>query len=151
MYVGTDVEPFTVEGNARLAQVLGYAAALHCTPAETFDPPKINLVFTSPPYFDRERYSQAKSQSWRRYATLDAWVAGFLRPVTERAYRALSRGEHFVVNIADLKTRGGTVPHIERTIGAAQEVDFTHIETLIMPLAAINKRSPTESVLVFRK
>jgi transposase len=151
-YLGTDVDSLTVEGNRRLAETVGVDADVRLTPAETFDPPKVDLVFTSPPYFNREKYSLDDAQSWRKYGkTLDAWVTGFLRPVIERAWTSLSKGNYLILNIADLKEGSKVIPLVERTIESACAVGFLHAETLRMPLGAIKRKAPTEPVLVFRK
>lgn len=151
-YVGTDVDERTIEGNTRLASAIGADASLHLNAAEIFDPPRVDLVFTSPPYFDRERYSDAEDQSWKKYGTrLDAWVEGFLRPVIERAFRVLDAGQHLVLNVADLKEKGAVIPIVARTVSVACESGFNHVETLQMPLASMNRKSPVEPVLVFQK
>ncbi len=151
-YTGTDVDIVTVEGNRKLAERLGANYDLIVAPAETFNPPKVDLVFTSPPYFDRERYSHAENQTWKKHGhDLDAWLEGFLRPVVERAHKALSGGGYLVLNIADLKERGKVVPLVSRTIELAVQSGFAHVKTLLMPLAAINRANPAEPVLVFRR
>jgi len=151
-YVGTDVEPETVEGNNRLAAAIGIDAKVHLSPAEIFTPPEVDLVFTSPPYFDREKYSNLSTQSWRSHNSLDAWVAGFLRPVAERSFAALVVRGYFVLNISDLKGNNNKiVPLVSLTIQTALAAGFEHVETLRMPLAAINRTDPSEPVLVFRK
>lgn len=150
-YIGTDVDENTAEGNRRLAQAVGANAEILTAAAETFDPGKVDLVFTSPPYFDREMYAGGKSQSWRRYDTLDSWVEGFLRPVIATAHRVLDEHGHLALNIADLKERNKVVPLVARTIETALACGFAHVDTLQMPLAAINRKSPTEPILVFKK
>ncbi len=150
-YIGTDVEPETIEGNRLLAESLGASHELFVSPAENFDPPRVDLVFTSPPYFDRERYSNREEQTWKKHgSTLDQWLEGFLRPVIERARHALPDGGHLVLNIADLKRREGIIPLVACTIDIACRSNFAHVQTLLMPLAAINRVAPTEPVLVFR-
>ena len=150
-YTGTDVDIATVEGNRKLAERLGANYDVIVAPAETFNPPKVNLVFTSPPYFDRERYSDNEKQTWKRYGeSLGAWLEGFLRPVIERARAALSADGHLILNIADLKQKGKIVPLVSRTIALAVSSGFDHVKTLHMPLAAINRLAPTEPVLVFK-
>lgn len=62
-----------------------------------------DLVFSSPPYFNREKYSAEPEQSFMRYPTLERWLDGFLRVVLFESARILRRGGHLVVNI-------GTVP-----------------------------------------
>jgi len=150
-YVGTDVDAETVEGNRRLIEQLGARGEVFACPAEIFDPPEVDLVFTSPPYFDRERYSHNENQSWKKYGRdLDAWVAGFLCPMIQNARRALRAGGHLVLNVADLRERGTVIPIVDRTVAAALGAGFIHVRTLWMPLAAIKKTLPSEPLLVFR-
>ena len=61
-----------------------------------------DIVFTSPPYFDRERYSNSVNQSWKRYRTPDAWLSGFMYPVIKKVWDHLRPGGHLCINIADL-------------------------------------------------
>jgi hypothetical protein len=150
-YVGTDVEPETIEGNRKLAEALGSDASLVLSPAEDFDPGAVDLVFTSPPYFDREHYSGRDAQSWVRYETQDAWVEGFLRPVVRTAYKALPLGGHLVLNIADIRKKGATIPLVDLTCTVAVEEGFTHKDTLLMPLSKLNANRPSEPVLVFTR
>ena len=149
-YIGTDVEIATIEGNKKLAEVLGTNHELIMSPAESFDPPKVDLVFTSPPYFDRECYSENKNQSWKKHGqSLSAWIEGFLRPVIERARIALSIDGFLALNVANIKNN--TVPIIDRTISVAIESGFRHIDTLRIPLAAINRAAtPYEPILIFQ-
>jgi hypothetical protein len=152
-YIGTDVDVETVNGNLRLAESAGLsnATVIQC-PAEDFIPPSnVSLVFTSPPYFDRERYSNASNQSWKRYNTIDRWVAGFLAPVIARAKQCLRVGGHLVLNVADIRTRDITLPVVAETIRVAVSIGFQHAELLQMPIAGINRKNPTEPILVFRK
>lgn len=150
-YIGTEIDPATVDGNRRLAQMLDVSAEIHHMSATAFDPPAVDLVFTSPPYFDRERYSISSDETWRGH-TVESWFRNFMRPVAERAQRALPAGGHFVINIADLSARGGKrVPLVQMTIETAHAAGFEHTKTLRMPLAAINRVDPFEPILVFRK
>lgn len=96
-YVGTDIEPAIVSGNLGLVRALdlrGYRVLEHR--AETFDPgPNLDLVFTSPPYFDLEVYGPAPI----RYGSPQEWVREFLRPVIHRAASRLKLGGHLVLNL----------------------------------------------------
>jgi hypothetical protein len=154
-YIGTDVDPETVEGNRRLASLLGVdgQVTLHQQAAEGFDPGPVDLVFTSPPYFDRERYSAAPEQSWKKHSGgIDAWVHGFLRPVIERAHQALPVGRHLVLNVADLRQGRKVLPLVDLTVTTAVGVGFTLETMLEMPLAVVNRKAGAfEPVLVFRR
>ena len=67
---------------------------------ETFD-----LFFTSPPYFATERYNEGgendDQQSWKRYATYEAWKDNFLFPVLDNAMDHLKSDGVFFLNIMD--------------------------------------------------
>lgn len=153
-YIATDVEPRTVEGNQNLAEVLGLqnqVRIVNC-PAEEFDPgEELGMVFTSPPYFDRERYSERDQQSWKRYQNLDSWVDGFLRPVFQTAMRRLVKDGCLALNIADLKEKSGPAPLVQATIDCAVGEGFSYEDTIFMPLARLNRAEASEPVLVFRK
>lgn len=153
-YLGTDVEPDTVEGNRRLhAEVVPDGKAeLVLERAELFDPGPVDLVFTSPPYFDRERYSGSQDQSWVQHgSSLDAWLGGFLGPVVRTAFKSLPLGGRFVLNVADLNERKETLPVVARTIDLALAAGFNHEVTWQMPLSRLNRQRPSEPVLVFRR
>lgn len=149
-YVGTDVDAETVSGNQLLAKMLGANAEITLSPAEQFTPPVIKLAFTSPPYFDRERYSQNESQSWRRHAQLDTWIENFLRPVADQARDALVADGALVLNIADLRDGARVVPLVEKAVTTIRASGFTLEKILKMPLAAINRNAPAEPLLVFK-
>lgn len=64
---------------------------------ESFD-----LVFTSPPFFDFETYTQLPGQSASTYPQRDAWLVGFLFAALAKAWRALDDGGHLAVHIVDV-------------------------------------------------
>lgn len=73
-------------------------AALPC-----FEP--VDLVFTSPPYFNKERYAKhtvwVKEQSWSRYTTQKAWHDSFLMPVLHAIVTtAMAPSAHLCLNVA---------------------------------------------------
>jgi hypothetical protein len=64
---------------------------------------KLDFVFTSPPYFDRERYSDDDSQSFKKFNNYESWRDGFLRPTLTTAYEYLRNDRYICWNIADIK------------------------------------------------
>lgn len=153
-YVATDVEPETVEGNRRLAEALGFdghEVVLH--EAQTFDVPEVDMVFTSPPYFDVERYGSSTSQSFRVFTKFEQWLEGFMAPVLEQSFSALKPGGAAVFNVANIYRRKVMYPLPDRTVELAKKVGFLHETTLWMPISGLNraKDRQREPVLVFRK
>eukprot|EP00051_Salpingoeca_urceolata_P032771 m.17321 g.17321 ORF g.17321 m.17321 type:complete len:669 (+) comp5437_c0_seq1:2-2008(+) len=65
-----------------------------------------DLVFTSPPFFDFEIYTDAPGQSVDTYTSLDAWLVKFLFASMRKAWSGLVPGGNCVIHIADVyKTR----------------------------------------------
>ena len=64
--------------------------------------PKRNLVFSSPPYFNVERYSYDDTQSWVRYKTIDDWNTNFLHKTIANVWPTIRKGGYLAVNIADV-------------------------------------------------
>ena len=58
-----------------------------------------NLSFTSPPYFDTERYSEDESQSYKKFPTYAGWVKGFYQETINNTCDALSEDGVFGINI----------------------------------------------------
>jgi hypothetical protein len=71
---------------------------------------KLDLVFTSPPYFAKELYSDDDTQSATKFNTFDTWVEGFLRPTLETAVEWLAPNRYLLWNIADAKFANQMLP-----------------------------------------
>ncbi len=63
---------------------------------------KVSVVFTSPPYFSRERYVEDNEQSFNKFKTYEYWRDYFLEPTLENGYELLQKNGHIVWNIADV-------------------------------------------------
>jgi len=64
---------------------------------------KLDFVFTSPPYFNREQYSQDENQSFKKFSAYEDWRDNFLRPTLTTAYEYLKNDRYICWNIADIK------------------------------------------------
>jgi 16S rRNA G966 N2-methylase RsmD len=78
----------------------------HCSPAEDMDysdyTDYFDIVFSSPPYFNVERYSYDDTQSWVRYNNIDAWNKLFLHKTIEKVWPTIRKGGYLAINIADV-------------------------------------------------
>lgn len=59
----------------------------------------LDLVFTSPPYFDKEKYYDEPGQCWRDHNTLDKWITLYLRPTLMTISRAIKQSGSVIINI----------------------------------------------------
>lgn len=61
-----------------------------------------DLVFTSPPYFDYEKYSSSTSQSHITHPIFYGWVKGFLFVMLSESWKVLKRGGYIAIHYSDL-------------------------------------------------
>lgn len=64
--------------------------------ANTFD-----CVFTSPPYYDYEKYGDGKDSSITNYPGFESWMVDFLFTSILKAWNLLENGGYFALNISD--------------------------------------------------
>ena len=65
----------------------------------------IDVSFTSPPYFNLEKYSDDESESTKHYDNYELWIEKFAKPTIENTYRYLKVGGYAMINIKN-STRG---------------------------------------------
>lgn len=73
-----------------------------CAEDVDFKGQKFDLVFTSPPYYTLERYTQEDNQSWKKYKQLQDWLENFLFKSLSNCWDALEDGGKMVINISDV-------------------------------------------------
>jgi len=64
---------------------------------------KIDFVFTSPPYFNREQYGDSDGQSYIQYPKYEDWRDNFLKPTLKTAVEYLDNDRYLAWNIASIK------------------------------------------------
>jgi hypothetical protein len=79
------------------------------------------LVFSSPPYYDWERYSDHPSQSFVRYPSYQDWLMGFLAPVVHESRRILKSGGKLILNVSGRQRypTAADVQKLARNVGFA--------------------------------
>lgn len=75
---------------------------------------QVDFVFTSPPYFNREQYSQDENQSFKKFSAYDDWRDNFLKPTLTTAYKMLKDDRYICWNIADIKVGSDKYIPLER-------------------------------------
>jgi DNA methylase len=71
---------------------------------------KIDLVFTSPPYFAKEGYSDDAEQSYKKFSTYSAWRDGFLAQTLQTCVEYLKPNRFLLWNVADVNIAGKVYP-----------------------------------------
>ena len=119
--------------------------------SEDFIPEKnsLDLCFTSPPYFDTEKYSDEPTQSYIKFPTENEWMNEFMRKTMENCYYGLKGGKYMLINIANTSKH----KFIEdSTIKIAEECGFTYKDTLQLTLSSVMGAGyKYEPIFVFKK
>jgi len=153
-YIGTEPSTKTYEGLLKMKKdfsYLGKQIDIYKQGSEDFIPEKesIDLCFTSPPYFDTEKYSNESTQSFKKFSTPNEWVSGFLKKTIENCYYGLKKNGYMLINIANTPK----YKFIEKeTVNISSEIGFIKEPTVDLILSSVaGKGIKTEPVFVFRK
>ena len=163
-YLGIDPNTETIKYlnyfNEILDEAVGFKGTIVQNVSEEYKPNDIDLAFSSPPYFNLEKYSDEETQCMVRYSTLDEWFSGYAEPTIENIYNSLNQDGIFATNIADYKTYGQKeYKVVDDWITLSERIGFRHVGTIKMmlntrPGVGNNKlagREKFEGVYVFRK
>ena len=119
--------------------------------SEDFLPDKesLDLCFTSPPYFNTEKYSDEETQSYIKFPTKDKWVDGFLRKTFQNCHYGLKQNRYMLINIANVKS----FSHLEdATVWIAEQEGFVLEDGYRLALSKINGHGfKYEPIFVFKK
>ncbi|MBC8428441.1 hypothetical protein H8D04_01015 [bacterium] len=153
-YIGTEPSTRAYEGLLEMKKdfsYLGKKVDIYKCGSEIYrtDPDILDLAFTSPPYFDTEKYSDEPTQSYIKFPTLDKWVNEFLFQSFENCYYGLKDGKYMIINIANT-SKHKTI--VENAIKVAEQIGFDHVDTLQLTLSSVmGAGMKLEPCLVFKK
>lgn len=112
-YLGIDPSANQIDGASALVHSLRRLGVLLSEPELLLGPAEdvlcglrsrsIKLIFSSPPYFDRERYSDEPTQSYIRFPRYEQWKQGFLERVLIESARILKTGGYLVLNVSNVE------------------------------------------------
>lgn len=169
-YFGTDPSTRTFEGLKQMLVDLDEIGATFIAPtifnhgSEVCDlnipSNSIDFCFTSPPYFNTEKYAEEDTQSFRAYPYKSTWVKKFLGGTADNCYRVLKNGKFCAINIANVKT----FPDLEKaTVREFCAHGFVHTETYFLAYSMMpgagsknkqyesGRRFRTEPIFIFQK
>jgi len=107
VYFGTDPAIETYNDLEKLKEEINekYSHEIHIqnTGSEKVELPENigDLVFTSPPYFDTEKYFNEDGQCWKDYPNLNDWKNIYLKKTFENAYKFLKKEGKMIINISE--------------------------------------------------
>jgi SAM-dependent methyltransferase len=164
-YIGVEPNTETVNYLNYLNDIIDEATGVRGTiiqsVSEQYQPDDIDLAFSSPPYFNLEKYSNEETQCMVQFKTEDEWFEGYVAPTMENIKRGLNDDGIFATNIADYKSYDRKEPYevTDRWIQTAEKIGFKHTGVIKMMLNTRpgvgndrkEGREKWEGVYVFRK
>jgi hypothetical protein len=138
-YTGIDPNTETINNlnylNELVLRATSNSGTIIQSVSEEYEPNDIDLAFSSPPYFNLEKYSDEPTQCMNRYTTLDEWFEGYVVPTMKNIYKGLNSDGIFATNIADYKSYGNKEYLVcDRWIETAESLGFKHNKTIKMML-----------------
>ncbi len=109
---------------------------------------KVSLVFSSPPYGNREAYSEDETQSYKKFPEFDQWRTDFLYQTLQTAYDWLHPGGYLAWNISSVKYGKDIIPYDEWSLDICKNIGFTYIKTWkmgLMPMPGGNRTTEESS------
>ena len=140
-YIATEPSTEAFEGLEQIALDYGehMQIDIHKCGSEIYRPLRhtLDLCFTSPPYFDLEKYSDENSQSYVKFPKRELWIEGFLRPTFDNCHNGLKEHGVMAINIADIKGQELEADMVR----VAEEVGFKMIKKAKLALSNVNLRN----------
>ena len=152
-YIGTDPNTTTMKGLKEMATTFGREARsydLQIMGSEEYKPKKnsLDFAFTSPPYFDTEKYSNETTQSYLKYSNINTWKEKFLRKTIANVYYGLRQNKFMALNVADVRN----YQTFEKdTVDIAESVGFKLVDTFDLILSSQQSDSKSEPIFIFKK
>lgn len=164
-YVGVDPNTETVGYlnylNDLVYDTVGNRGVIVKSVSEEYKPDSgVDLAFSSPPYFNLEKYCDEPTQCMNQFTSLDEWFDGYVAPTMKNIYSSLESDGLFATNIADYKIGSNKeFKVVDRWIETAEKIGFKHTAMIKMmlntrPGVGNDKtagREKFEGVYVFRK
>lgn len=153
-YIACEPNPETFENLQRLIHFLGIQdkVEIYNIPAESFDYDRLNgidVVLTSPPYFNLEVYAKDSNQSYNKFNSYDAWMNLWLKPLIENCLDRLNDTGISAWNVMNFKKND----IVKDVLDIHSNKDYNVFQTVGFqsPLANIRKLKNKDVTYITRK
>lgn len=140
MYMATEPSTLAYDGLIEIAKDFAgdMEYEIECCGSEEYlpDAETVDLCFTSPPYFDLEKYSDEDTQSYVKFPAKDAWIKYYLKETFLNCYYCLKSDGVMAINIADIKGNELEADMVR----TAEQVGFKMIKKAKLALSNVNLR-----------
>lgn len=113
----------------------------------------MDVCFTSPPYFNLEKYSDDDFSSTANYDNYDNWVKNFVQPTVNNIYRYLKVGGYAMINIKNINKKETCYDDFYNSFSSIEGFEFIDVLNLTIKKKQYNNGTinNNEPVMVFRK
>ena len=140
MYMATEPSTLAYDGLIEIAKDFAgdMKYNIACCGSEEYlpDAQSVDFCFTSPPYFDLEKYSDEDTQSYIKCPTKDAWLEYYLEETFLNCHYCLKPDGVMAINIADIKGNELEADMVK----VAEEVGFKLRKRFYYALSNVNLR-----------
>lgn len=149
-YITTEPSTKTYEGLVALSTKFYKRNSIYQCGSEEFLPEKesLDVCFSSPPYFNCERYADEPSQSYIKYPDKWEWFNRFLVQTIKNCYYGLKKDGYLILNIANVATFKDLVPNL---LEVMPSLGFELEDTLYLGLRRVSMKKGSEPIFVFKK
>lgn len=110
----------------------------------------IDLAFSCPPFFKKEKYSDEDTQSINKYPDYCNWLNLYVKPTIINCYNALKPGGVYGVDISNyIYNKREEIPLIENWCMIAEEIGFYFKGKI--PIISHQRRQDNEFIYLFMK
>lgn len=144
-----------VTGRNKIYKVIKQGSEIKLTDKENF----IDFAFSSPPYFNLEKYSDEDTQCYNKYTNIEEWLENYVTPTIKNIYQYLKPNCYYAVNIADFKVGNKNIKFVDDWIKISEKIGFKFVEKIDMTLQNRrgsgfenkSKETKKEGIFVFKK
>lgn len=111
----------------------------------------IDFIFSCPPFFTKEIYSQEPNQSINKYPEYKDWLEYYVRPTIKNCFLALKESGVYGVDIMDFYYFNKKIPLIKDWCNIAKEEGFYFKDKVIIDSKVRKNSNNTECVYLFMK
>lgn len=157
-YIGFDPNTETFNNLKRLVDFLniGDKVTLICDDAmnmDKYDLPKIDLIITSPPYFDLEVYTNETTQSIENHSNYESWSNYFLKGIVEKTTHLLNDGGVSCWNVGKVgkNDMNDDVQKYHNSIQFTKNTEFKVVSSKRQALQKNDNKKSTDNTVVYVK
>jgi hypothetical protein len=142
-YFGYEPNEETFNGLLSMARFFDFPVDIKmCGSEEEVFNRKFDFLFSSPPYFDAERYSDNITQSYNKYPQYDVWMESYWRKTVQNMKYMMDGNSIFAINVGN--NRSEKMKKIDRDMNAViadEGMRLINTMTIITPISPLANKT----------